>query len=129
MCQDSSSAWTAQNHRPQMPQRDVAAELQGSSRGETASQDHSRLRVSVWFDCCNISPPREGSIHLAVVAEFQWEVTLTLSSRFAGHMSLDTETDKRTSLPPPEIADLKFDGLFGFFVQLFHGLRFTKMTQ
>src|SRR5580692_4557202 len=78
MCQVSSSAWTAQNHRPQMPQWDVAAELQGSSIGETASQDHSRLQVSVWFDCCNISPPRAGSIHLAVVAEFQWEITLSL---------------------------------------------------
>ena len=78
MCQVSSSAWTAQNHRPQMPQWDVAVESQGSAMGETASQDHSRLRVSVWLDCCNISPPRAGSIHLAVVAEFQWEVTLSL---------------------------------------------------
>ncbi len=50
MCLVSSSAWTAQNHRPQMPQWDVAAELQGSAIGETASQDHSRLRVSAWFD-------------------------------------------------------------------------------
>jgi hypothetical protein len=72
MCQVSSSAWTAQNHRPQMPQWDVAAELQGSSIGEIASQDHSRLRVSVWFDCCNMSPPRAGSIHLAVAVGFQW---------------------------------------------------------
>jgi hypothetical protein len=79
MCQVSSSAWTAQNHRPQMPQWDVAVELQGSAIGETASQDHSRLRVSVWFDCCNISPPRAGSIHLAVAVGFQWEVTLTRS--------------------------------------------------
>jgi hypothetical protein len=39
MCQVSSSAWTAQNHRPQMPQWDVAAELQGSAIGETASQE------------------------------------------------------------------------------------------
>jgi hypothetical protein len=31
-------------------------------------------------------------------------------------MSLNIETDKRTSLPPPEsVEDLKFDGLFGFF--------------
>ncbi len=45
-------------------------------------------------------------------------------------MSLNTETDKRTCLPPPEAAeDLKFDGLFGFFVRLFHGLRFMKITQ
>jgi hypothetical protein len=80
MCQVSSSAWTAQNHRPQMPQRDVAVELQGSAIGETASQGHSRLRVSVWFDCCNISPPRAGSIHLAVAVGFQWEVTLTRST-------------------------------------------------
>ena len=35
MCLVSSSAWTAQNHRPQMPQWDVAAqELQGSAIGE-----------------------------------------------------------------------------------------------
>jgi|HubBroStandDraft_4_1064222.scaffolds.fasta_scaffold12767_8 hypothetical protein len=45
-------------------------------------------------------------------------------------MSLNGETDKRTSLPPPKAAeDLKCDGLFGFFVQLFHGLRFMKITQ
>ena len=87
MCQVSSSAWTAQNHRPQMPQWDVAVELQGSAIGETASQDHSRLRVSVWFDCCNISPPRAGSIHLAVAVGFQWEVTLTRSTRFGLYRS------------------------------------------
>jgi hypothetical protein len=29
-------AWTAQNHRPQIPQWNVAAESQGSSMGETA---------------------------------------------------------------------------------------------
>jgi hypothetical protein len=38
MCQISSSAWTAQNHRPQMPQWDVAAESQGSAIGEMACQ-------------------------------------------------------------------------------------------
>jgi hypothetical protein len=36
--------------------------------GEMASQDHSRFRAPVWFDCCNISPPRAGSIHPAVAA-------------------------------------------------------------
>jgi hypothetical protein len=35
-CHISSSAWTAQNHRPQIPQWKVAAESQGSSKGETA---------------------------------------------------------------------------------------------
>ena len=83
MCQVSSSAWTAQNHRPQMPQWDVAVESQGSAMGETASQDHSRLRVSVWLDCCNISPPRAGSIHLAVVAEFQWKLNIKRISLYA----------------------------------------------
>jgi hypothetical protein len=42
MCEVSSSEWTAQDHRPQIPQWEVAVELQGSSIGETASQDHSR---------------------------------------------------------------------------------------
>jgi len=36
VCQVSSSAWAAQNQRPQIPQWKVAAESQGSSRGETA---------------------------------------------------------------------------------------------
>jgi hypothetical protein len=52
-----------------MPQWDVAVESQGSALGEMASQDHSRFRALVWFDCRNISPPRAGSIHLAVAME------------------------------------------------------------
>jgi hypothetical protein len=43
MCQVSSSAWTAQNHRPQMPQW---AELQGSAIGETASQELCRRHLA-----------------------------------------------------------------------------------
>jgi hypothetical protein len=44
--------------------------------GEMASQDHSRFRAPVWFDCCNISPPRAGSIHLALVMECRQEVAV-----------------------------------------------------
>jgi hypothetical protein len=76
MCQVSSSAWTAQNHRPQMPQWDVAVESQGSAMVEMASQDHSRLRAPVCFDCCNISLPRAGSIHLAVSMECRQEAAV-----------------------------------------------------
>src|SRR5580658_5107554 len=80
MCQASSLAWTAQNHRPQIPQRKVATRSQGSAMGEMASQDHSMSRASVRFTCCNIFPPRGRSIHLAVVAGCERGVALNPES-------------------------------------------------
>src|SRR5574340_1737248 len=64
VCQDSSSAWTAQNQRPQIPQWKVAVASQGSSMGETAWQDHSRFRGSVWLICSNMVLPPGRSIRL-----------------------------------------------------------------